>query len=116
MAILLANAPTDVETCKIAGCERSHGHAEVIKRIVHSLDARPFFDEKCCLANVRMKHAVPDKSSAIAHQHAHFAQRLGELHARSNDGFVGFFAAHDFQQPHYISWTKEMSANYEFRP
>src|SRR5579859_2828968 len=116
MAILLANAPTDVETCQIAGCQRSHRHAEVIERTVHGFDARALFDKERRFANVRMKHPIADKSATIAHQHANFAELLGKLHARGNNGLARLFSAHNFQQPHNVRRTEEVSPDYELWP
>src|SRR5258705_2560502 len=102
MAKFLANAPADVKAGKVAGSKWLHGHAEFIERMVNSLDSRAFFDQELCLAPVWAKHAVTDKSHAVANQDANFANSLRKLHASSDHFFARSGTAHNFQQAHDI--------------
>ena len=76
VAIFLVDAPADIETCKVAHGQRSHGVAEIDQRLVHGFDARTFFDQELSFAAVGAKHTIADKAPAVADEHAHFAQRF----------------------------------------
>ena len=87
MTVFLADAPANVEACEVAGGQGTHGHAKVGKRLVHGFDARAFFDQELGFAPVWSKHAIADEASAVADQHAHFAELFRKLHA-GGDNFL----------------------------
>src|SRR6202012_4676210 len=74
MAMLLANAPADIESREIGYRERAHCHSEVVQRAVNRFDACAFFDQKLRFAAVGMKHAIADESAAISHEHTDLAE------------------------------------------
>src|SRR5580700_5079333 len=96
VAIFFADSPADIETREIADSERAHGHAEIVERGIDSLDTGALFQKKNGLADVRMEHAVPDKSAAVPYQDADLADFLRKLHAGGDDFFAARFAADDF--------------------
>ena len=114
MAVLLANSPSDVEAREIARGQRTHGHAEVVQRLIHFLDACALLHQELRLAPVGMEHAVPNEATAVAHHHADLAQPLGKLHAAGDHLLAGGFAAHDFQKPHHIRRAEEMGPDDRF--
>src|SRR6185437_4291693 len=115
MAIFLANAPTHIQTGEIACGQRSHGHPEIVKRLVDSFHTGSFLNQECRFTNVRMEHAVADEAATVADQHSDFSQLLGQLHAGGNHFFAAGAPAHDLQQPHHVCWAEEMGPNYGLR-
>src|SRR5580704_13320698 len=65
MAMLFANAPTDVEAGEIGDRERAHRHSEIVERAINGFDAGALFDEELSFAAIGMKHAIADESAAI---------------------------------------------------
>src|ERR1700691_1054907 len=88
MTILLANAPADVETGKIAGCQRPHGITEIDQRLVYGFDVCAFFHQKLRLPPVGAKHAVAYEAATVSYQHPDFPQPLRELHASGDHFFA----------------------------
>src|SRR5580693_5292648 len=114
VAIFFADSPADIETREIADSERAHGHAEIVERGIDSLDAGALFQKKNGLADVRMEHAVADKSAAVPYQDADLADFFRELHARGDDFLAARFAADDFEQTHYVGGAEEVRADHSF--
>ena len=111
VAIFLADSPADIETREIADGKRPHGHAEIVERGIDGFDAGAFFQKKLRLRDVRMKHAVADKSATVPYQDADLAEFFRELHAGGDDFLAGGFAADNFEEPHHVCGTEEMRAN-----
>jgi hypothetical protein len=72
MTMFFPHSPAHIEPRKVAGRQRSHGHSEVAECLVDG-NPRTFFDEELRLTAVRTKHAIADKTPAVANQHAHLA-------------------------------------------
>src|SRR5215470_5787366 len=112
MTIFLSNSPADIESGKIAGSERPHGHTEVIECLVYGFHASALFYQELGFTTIGMEHSVADKAAAITYKHTHLAQLPGELHAGCDDFLVGCFAAHNFQKTHDVGGTEEMRADH----
>ncbi len=76
MTIFLADTPANIESGQVAGGERAHRHPEIGKSLIHGFDACTFFDEELSFAAVRAKHAIANKTPAVANQHTDFAERF----------------------------------------
>src|ERR1700758_998703 len=84
VTIFFANAPTHIESGKVAGGEGPHGHAEIGESLVDGFDARAFFDQELRFAAIRAKHAIANKTPAVADEHSDLAKCFSELHARGD--------------------------------
>src|SRR5580704_1917277 len=111
VAIFFTDAPANVEAREIASGEWAHGHAKIRKGAVHGFDACAFFDEELGFAAVGAKHAIADKTAAVAYEHSHFAERFRKLHARGDHFFRGSLAADNLQKAHDIRGAEEMRSD-----
>src|SRR5258708_7056700 len=116
MRDLFADAPSDVETGKVADGHRTHRHAVVVENGIHVLHARAFFGEELRLTSVRTEHAIAYEPEAVADQHTDFADLFAKLHACGDDGVAGLCSTHDLEQLHDIRGTEEMGADHRLWP
>src|SRR5262252_2286056 len=107
----LADVPAHVVAGEIAHAERSHRHAEALKRTIDLRRRSALLEEEQGLAQILLEHAIADEAVAHARDHCGLADLFGEPHDGDQNVGRRSLAAHDFQQLHHVRRAEEVHAD-----